>query len=162
LFLHQALLKGYKTIKFVPFNPTDKYTCATVVEEATGKIVRLLKGSPQVVLKRAFNCAEIGDAVNNKMIEFANRGFRSLGIAMADGDGKDKSVEDKWTMLGLMPLFDPPRHDTKSTIEKCITQASGAHPARAHPAPTLRPHSLRPPTSKARSLPHHSRQHTIC
>lgn len=45
---HPEVLKGFKTTKFVPFNPNDKFTCATVVEEATGKVVRLLKGSPQV------------------------------------------------------------------------------------------------------------------
>jgi len=116
----QENLKNFKTIKFVPFNPVDKFTCATVVEEATGRVVRLLKGSPQVVLKRAWNSAELNDAVNNKMIEFANRGFRSLGIALAEGDGKDG--ETKWQMLGLLPLFDPPRHDTKATVEKCHTQ----------------------------------------
>jgi H+-transporting ATPase len=113
-------LKNWKCVKFVPFNPTDKFTCATVVEEGTGKTVRLLKGSPQVVLKRAYNCSEINDVVNNKMIEYANRGFRSLGIAMAEGDGKDGNT--KWVMLGLLPLFDPPRHDTKATIERCHTQ----------------------------------------
>ena len=106
----------------MPFNPNDKFTCATVLEEATGKYVRLLKGSPQVVLKRAWNADEIGDAVNNKMVEFANRGFRSLGVALAEGDGKDGVT--KWTMVGLLPLFDPPRHDTKATIERCHTQAS--------------------------------------
>lgn len=25
-----------------------------------------------------------------------------------------------WEMLGLLPLFDPPRHDTKQTIEECL------------------------------------------
>ena len=75
---------------------------------------------PQVVLKRAHNFAELNDEVNNKMIEFANRGFRSLGIGYADGDGKDG--ETKWVMIGLLPMFDPPRHDTKTTIERCHVQ----------------------------------------
>jgi H+-transporting ATPase len=79
-----------------------------------------------VVLKRAWNSAELNDAVNNKMIEFANRGYRSLGIALAEGDGKDG--ETKWQMLGLLPLFDPPRHDTKATVEKCHTQVQPLTP----------------------------------
>ena len=37
-----------KIIKFVPFNPTDKYTIAFVSENATGKIQRVMKGAPQV------------------------------------------------------------------------------------------------------------------
>ena len=28
--------------------------------------------------------------------------------------------EARWEFLVLLPLFDPPRHDTKSTIEACI------------------------------------------
>ncbi len=54
------------------------------------------------------------------MVEFANRGFRSLGVAMAEGDGADGKTE--WHMLGLLPLFDPPRHDTKDTILYCKEQ----------------------------------------
>ena len=47
-------------------------------------------------------------------------GFRALGLAMAEGDGKDGQT--KWDMLALLPLFDPPRHDTKETIERCQQQ----------------------------------------
>jgi H+-transporting ATPase len=38
----------------------------------------------QVVLARAYNKAQIGDTVNGKMQEFAGRGFRSLGLAIAE------------------------------------------------------------------------------
>lgn len=46
--VQEALKNNYKMIKFVPFNPTDKFTCATIREEGTGKVYRLMKGSPQV------------------------------------------------------------------------------------------------------------------
>ncbi len=42
--------------------------------------------------------------------EFAARGFRSLGVARTDESGA-------WTMLGVIPLFDPVREDSRSTIE---------------------------------------------
>mmetsp|Transcript_6324 Transcript_6324/g.19568 ORF Transcript_6324/g.19568 Transcript_6324/m.19568 type:complete len:1015 (-) Transcript_6324:364-3408(-) len=113
-------LKGFKTIKFVPFNPVDKFTAATIVQESSGRVFRVMKGSPQVVLKKAHNFEEIKDAVDAKMVEFANRGYRSLGIAKAEGDGKDGVT--KWEMLGLLPLFDPPRHDTAQTIKNCRVQ----------------------------------------
>ena len=41
--------------------------------------------------------------------EFAGRGFRSLGVARAEGDGP-------WRFMGVLPLFDPPRDDAKATI----------------------------------------------
>lgn len=75
----------------------------------------------QVVLSKAWNKDAIGDAVNQKMIDFANRGLRSLGLAMAKGDGVG-DADHRWEMLGLLPMFDPPRHDTKDTIEKCQVQ----------------------------------------
>lgn len=31
-----------------------------------------------------------------------------------------QSGNDSWDMVGLLPLFDPPRHDTKDTIEECL------------------------------------------
>ena len=43
----------------------------------------------QVVLKKSYNYAEIGDAVHNKITEFAGRGFRALGVTTAPDDGTD-------------------------------------------------------------------------
>ena len=48
-------------------------------------------------------------ALDKAVNEFAARGFRSLGVARAEEDGK-------WQFLGVLPLFDPPREDAKSTI----------------------------------------------
>ena len=41
--------------------------------------------------------------------EFAGRGFRSLGVARADEEGR-------WQFAGVLPLFDPPREQAKATI----------------------------------------------
>jgi H+-transporting ATPase len=40
---------------------------------------------------------------------FAKRGFRSLGVARADRKGR-------WQFIGVLPLFDPPRPQAKTTI----------------------------------------------
>jgi len=55
------------------------------------------------------NAGEVKPAVDKVVNEFAARGFRSLGVARADGDSK-------WQFLGVLPLFDPPRVDAKATI----------------------------------------------
>ena len=49
------------------------------------------------------------DAVDKAVNDFAARGFRALGVARAEDDGK-------WRLLGVLPLFDPPRVDAKETI----------------------------------------------
>ena len=53
--------------------------------------------------------AQVKPAVDKAVNEFAARGFRSLGVARADQEGK-------WQFLGVLPLFDPPREQAKATI----------------------------------------------
>ena len=52
---------------------------------------------------------QVKSAVEKAVNDFAARGFRSLGVARAEGDGP-------WQFLGVLPLFDPPRDDAKATI----------------------------------------------
>lgn len=44
-----------------------------------------------------------------KAIEFAGCGFRALGVAI-------KKEDEEWSLLGMLPMFDPPREDTANTI----------------------------------------------
>ncbi len=77
----------------------------------------------QVVLRHSHNADELATAVNGKITEFANRGFRALGVSIAQGH-QDVSAA-KFEMVAVVPLFDPPRHDTKDTIDRCL--AMGVH-----------------------------------
>jgi H+-transporting ATPase len=101
-------LKDYKVVHFQPFDPVHKRTEATV-KGSNGKEFKTTKGAPQVILELSANAAQVKDAVDKAVNEFATRGFRSLGVARADADGK-------WQFLGVLPLFDPPRDDAKATI----------------------------------------------
>jgi len=102
-------LKGYEVIHFQPFDPVHKRTEATI-NSADGNMFRVTKGAPQVILKLSANAGQVKTAVEKAVIEFAERGFRSLGIAQADGEGQ-------WKFIGVLPLFDPPRVDARATIE---------------------------------------------
>jgi H+-transporting ATPase len=101
-------LKGYEGVHFQPFDPVHKRTEATV-RSADGKSFRVTKGAPQVILELSANAARVKPAVEKGIDEFARRGFRSLGVARADEEGD-------WRFLGILPLYDPPREDSKSTI----------------------------------------------
>ena len=101
-------LKPYQVTHFTPFDPVHKRTEATV-KGADGKTFKVTKGAPQVILALSANAAAVKSAVDKAVDDFAARGFRALGVARADGDGK-------WRLLGVLPLFDPPRVDAKSTI----------------------------------------------
>ena len=101
-------LKPYQVTHFVPFDPVHKRTEATV-KAADGSIFKVTKGAPQVILELTTNAAAAKPAFDKAVDDFAARGFRALGVARADGAGK-------WQLLGVLPLFDPPREDAKSTI----------------------------------------------
>ena len=101
-------LKSYQVVHFQPFDPVHKRTEATV-KGADGKEFKVAKGAPQVILALSANAGQVKSAVEKAINEFAARGYRSLGVARADGGGP-------WQFLGVLPLFDPPRGDAKATI----------------------------------------------
>jgi H+-transporting ATPase len=101
-------LHGYKVTHFQPFDPVHKRTEAAVTG-ADGNTFKVTKGAPQVILALSANAIAVKPAVDKAVDEFAARGFRSLGVARADGDGE-------WQFLGVLPLFDPPREDARATI----------------------------------------------
>ena len=62
-----------------------------------------------MILELSANAAQVKPSVEKAVGGFAARGFRSLGVARAEGDGP-------WQLLGVLPLFDPPREDAEATI----------------------------------------------
>ena len=104
----KAALKPFNITHFMPFDPVHKRTEATV-KGADGKTFKVTKGAPQVILELATHAAAVKDNVDKAVNDFAARGFRALGVARADGDGQ-------WQLLGVLPLFDPPREDAKATV----------------------------------------------
>jgi H+-transporting ATPase len=104
----EQVLKDYQLVNFEPFDPVHKRTEATVMS-ADGKEFKVAKGAPQVILALSANAAEVKPAIEKAVNEFATRGFRSLGVARTDKRGQ-------WQFLGVLPLFDPPREDSKATI----------------------------------------------
>ena len=101
-------LNGFEVVHFMPFDPVHKRTEATV-KEPDGNQFKVTKGAPQVILELSDNADEVVSAVDKAVNEFASRGFRSLGVARADGDGP-------WRFVGVLPLFDPPREQARATI----------------------------------------------
>ncbi len=102
------LLKAYQVVHFTPFDPVHKRTEASV-QDKDGKTFKVSKGAPQVMLDLSANAAAVKDAVDKAVNDFAVRGFRALGVARAEADGA-------WQLVGVLPLFDPPRDDAKATV----------------------------------------------
>ncbi|MGA7540914.1 MAG: plasma-membrane proton-efflux P-type ATPase, partial [Steroidobacteraceae bacterium] len=105
-------LKGYQVLHFQPFDPVHKRTEASV-KAKDGKTFKVAKGAPQVILELSADAGQVKSAVDKAVDDFAARGFRSLGVARAEGEGP-------WRFVGVLPLFDPPREDAKSTIATAL------------------------------------------
>ncbi|KAI9072727.1 hypothetical protein K1719_045290 [Acacia pycnantha] len=111
---------GIKEVHFLPFNPTDKRTALTYID-ADGKMHRVSKGAPEQILNLAHNKAQIAQRVHTIIDNFAERGLRSLAIARQEvPEGTKESAGGPWEFVGLLPLFDPPRHDSGQTIERAL------------------------------------------
>ncbi|MDD5657301.1 MAG: plasma-membrane proton-efflux P-type ATPase [Elusimicrobia bacterium] len=104
----EAALRVYQEVHFQPFDPVRKRTEA-VVKGPDGATFKVAKGAPQVILSLAADAAQVHDAVEAVVNANAARGFRSLGVARAEGGGP-------WRFLGVLPLFDPPREDSRATV----------------------------------------------
>jgi H+-transporting ATPase len=103
----EMLEQGWKTEKFTPFDPVSKRITAICIKD--GVTYTCAKGAPKAILNLS-NCSkETADLYKAKSTEFARRGFRSLGVAVKEGDRE-------WQLLGMLPMFDPPREDTASTL----------------------------------------------
>ncbi|MGQ3671678.1 plasma-membrane proton-efflux P-type ATPase [Xanthobacter sp. TB0136] len=107
------VLDQYKVVDFVPFDPVNKKTVG-IVTGPDGKQLQFAKGAPQAI---AALCGIKEDATEGdgpvyfgKVSELASHGTRALGVARSEDGGKS------WTLLGLLPLLDPPRPDAKATI----------------------------------------------
>ncbi|GFZ00702.1 H[+]-ATPase 7 [Actinidia rufa] len=111
---------GIKEVHFLPFNPTDKRTALTYMDKA-GRMHRVSKGAPEQILNLAHNKAEIEKKVHSIIDKFADRGLRSLGVAYQEVPAGNKdSPGGPWEFTGLLPLFDPPRHDSAETIRRAL------------------------------------------
>ena len=107
----QNALNNWKKDKFVPFDPVTKRTAASVTDP-TGKAFVVTKGAPQAIVDIAKPTAEIAQKVKDTVAALAAKGSRALGVARSEDNGVT------WSLLCILPMFDPPRDDSKMTIDK--------------------------------------------
>jgi H+-transporting ATPase len=103
-------LNAYRRTNFIPFDPVSKRMQATVVDPQ-GKTIMVAKGAPQAIVALARPAPDVAGTVEKTVADLAGRGYRALAVARSDDGGKT------WALLGILPMFDPPRDDSRATIE---------------------------------------------
>ena len=114
---------GIKLLDFKPFNPVDKRTEITYLEESSGKLKRVTKGMTGIIIELCTRnkTEEVENKLEADVEEYATRGLRALAVAYEELDGDDPEAEGNgFELIGLLAIFDPPRDDTKQTIDDAI------------------------------------------
>ncbi len=103
-------LESYEQTEFVPFDPVSKRVEATV--RRGEEVFKVSKGAPQVIFKLCEMSSESRERNQQVVDDLASKGFRTLGVARGSKEGRD------WRLLGILPLYDPPREDSAETIKR--------------------------------------------
>ncbi|KAJ4768197.1 Plasma membrane ATPase [Rhynchospora pubera] len=111
---------GISEVHFLTFNPVDKRTALTYID-SSGNWHRVSKGAPEQILSLC-NCKEdVRKKVHTVINKYAERRLRSSAVARQEVPEQTKdSPGGPWQFVGLLPLFDPPRHDSAETIRRAL------------------------------------------
>lgn len=107
----RQVLSAWKQTGFTPFDPVTKRTSAAVVAPDGRKLV-VAKGAPQVIADLVRADGKTAEDVRKAVEELGAKGYRALGVARSADDGAT------WELLGILPMFDPPRDDSRETIDR--------------------------------------------
>ncbi|XP_052174511.1 plasma membrane ATPase 4-like [Diospyros lotus] len=111
---------GIKEVHFLPFNPVEKRTAITYID-SHDNWHRVSKGAPEQIIELCNLRDDVKRKAHDIIAKFADRGLRSLAVAQQTVPEKNKdSAGGPWVFVGLLPLFDPPRHDSAETITRAL------------------------------------------
>jgi H+-transporting ATPase len=104
--------KSFTQKSFIPFDPVRKRTEALAERDSESFLA--VKGAAQVLM----DMVELPDAITEKLADkvgqLAATGYRTLAVGR-------KSADAPFQLLGLIPLYDPPREDSRSVLEEMRT-----------------------------------------
>ncbi|OAV99423.1 H+-transporting ATPase [Puccinia triticina 1-1 BBBD Race 1] len=116
--------RGIRLVDFKPFDPVSKRTEITYIDVVTGEMRRVSKGMTGKIMDLCtYNkTEEIERQLEADVEEFARRGLRALAVAYEDVPSGDADGPGSgFQLIGLLSIFDPPRDDTKQTIDDAVS-----------------------------------------
>jgi len=104
-----------KQVSFTPFDPATKRSEAII--DRGGQRFRVTKGAPQVIISFCRSMSEeVRTQANKTVEELSEKGYRTIAVAISEAEARDS-----FQLVGLLPLADPPRPDSKGVIEALKT-----------------------------------------
>jgi H+-transporting ATPase len=107
-----ASIGDYRQVSFTPFDPSTKMSGATVESVKGLHSFRVVKGAPQIIMALPGR-RKWGHEDERAVEELSSRGYRVLAVAMSD-----ESLPDTFQPVGLLPVSDPPRPESKTMIDE--------------------------------------------
>ncbi len=102
--------KSWNQTSFVPFDPVLKRTEAQV-EKGEEKL-KVVKGAPQILLGMATLDDDSAQNIGKMVDLLAAKGHRTLAVG--------REAAGKFSLVGLIPLYDPPREDSRAVIADLV------------------------------------------
>lgn len=127
---------AYEVLDYIPFNPVDK-RATSLVRCTSGELLCVTKGAPHVI--RDLVCAkdsdsELRERIDSIIKQKAAKGLRTLGVAIKSVNLRNEAIletadaeadEMPWQLVGYLSVSDPPRPDTKQTLERARNMGVG-------------------------------------
>ncbi|KAI8563926.1 hypothetical protein RHMOL_Rhmol03G0147200 [Rhododendron molle] len=120
---------GAMMTKIIPKNttlPTSKSVVfSTAANGQTSVEINVLQGEREFVKEPISNRKELINVIllTHQLVEYVEDMFKFYKQAEVKGVNLEKKKESPggpWQFIGLMPLFDPPRHDSAETITRAL------------------------------------------
>ncbi|MDR2908390.1 MAG: calcium-translocating P-type ATPase, PMCA-type [Oscillospiraceae bacterium] len=124
-----ALEREMPRVAELPFDSERKLM--STLHKAGDKIRVMVKGAPDVLLRRCVIGAGEAELVNRRNEDMAEKALRVLGVAFKDIDAlpaelESETLESGLTFVGLVGMIDPPRLEVKGAVADCY--AAGIRP----------------------------------
>jgi len=100
-------LTAFRQTHFTPFDPVRK--CTEVEIEGNGEPFVAIKGAAQVLIDMAELPDDQSQNVRQLVDQLASKGYRTLAVGRKTGNAPA-------ALIGLIPLHDPPRVDSRQVI----------------------------------------------
>jgi H+-transporting ATPase len=114
---------GIEFLDFKPFDPVCPCAKVTYCEQSSGKVMRVAKGMPGIILRLCDGnkVEELENRLEADVEEFAKRGMSAVAVAYQElSDDDNESKGHPFEFVGFLPMFDPPRADTKKAIDDAV------------------------------------------
>ena len=105
-------LSQFTIDQFTPFDPVRKRTEVRGRDHLDLPVV-ISKGAPQAIFALLGDPPPGLEKFRSQVDDFALMGYRTIAVAADSG-------ERGWQLVGLIPLFDPPREDSAETVARAM------------------------------------------